>query len=75
MIQTNIPLASGGYFTLVWSWTFGEAAIFAALMIIIVLYSARWAYDLAQELWRVSKLPKWLLPLAQRMAPVGRVFK
>ncbi len=68
MIQTDIPLISGQHFTLVWSWTFGEAAIFAALILIITLYCARWAYDLAHELWRTSKLPTWFYPLVQRMA-------
>jgi len=47
----TIPLSSGNYFIVNYTWTFGEMAITALLAIVIVVFCARWMYDVVIQLW------------------------
>jgi hypothetical protein len=46
-----ITLSSGQSFSIVYEWTFGGMAITAALLVLIVLFSLRWLYDIVYQLW------------------------
>jgi len=49
--SVTIPLSSGNEFILDYTWTFGEMAITALLAIVVVVFCARWMYDVAIQLW------------------------
>jgi hypothetical protein len=66
MTEATIQLSSGQTFTLIYSWTFGEAAIFCALLVLIVIICVKWLRDMTLDLWRTSREP-WMTAMA-RMA-------
>ena len=49
--SVTIPLSSGNEFILDYTWTFGEMAITALLAIAVVVFCARWMYDVVIQLW------------------------
>jgi len=49
--SVTIPLSSGNEFILDYTWTFGEMAITALLSIVVVVFCARWMYDVVIQLW------------------------
>lgn len=46
-----ITLSSGQQVEIIYSWTFGEMAITAALVATIVLFAGRWVYDFMYQIW------------------------
>jgi hypothetical protein len=51
MTEILIELSSGEQVALIYSFTFGEMAIIAALLALLVVYSARWVYDAIYVWW------------------------
>lgn len=49
--SVTITLTSGNTFTVNYTWTFGEMAITALLAIVVVVFCARWMYDVVIQLW------------------------
>lgn len=51
MTEQIINLSTGETLKLIYSYTFGEMAITATLLAILVVYCARWVYDAIYQMW------------------------
>jgi hypothetical protein len=51
MTTILIELSTGEHFAIIYSFSFGEMAITAILLAVLVLYSGRWVYDAVYQMW------------------------
>lgn len=51
MTTVVITLSSGQAFEIAYQWTFDGMAITAILLVLTVLFAARWVYDVLYQLW------------------------
>jgi hypothetical protein len=53
--SAEVDLSSGEKFVVEYRWTFGEMAIVAAVVLLVVLFGLRWLYDFVYQLWTWRK--------------------